>query len=81
MVSVGVGVGLAVVSVGVGVGLAVVSVGVGDGLTVLQPAFQMAWPAALQLSPEKLTPDFESSKGGMMSPQPEFIPSEYTGPV
>ena len=81
--SVGVGVGLAVDSVGVGVGLAVDSVGVGlgDGATKLQPAFQIAWPAVLQLSPAKLTPDLESSKGGMMSPQPESIPSEYTGPV
>jgi hypothetical protein len=80
VVSVGVGVGLAVVSVGVGVGLAVVSVGVGDGLTVLQPAFKIAWPAASQLSPSKFTPDLESLKGGMMSPQATSIPSEYTGP-
>ena len=81
VVRVGVGVGLPVGSVGVGVGLAVVSVGVGDGWTTLQPAFQIAWPAALQLSPAKLTPDFESLKGGMMSPQPESMPSEYTRPV
>ncbi len=74
VVSVGVAVAEDSVAVGVAVAVAVdvavavtVSVGVGDGFTTLQPAFQMAWPSASQLSPAKLTPDFESSKGGMMS--------------
>ena len=52
----GVGVGLGDVVVGVGVGDVVVgvgdadvSVGEGDGDAYVQPAFQISWPAGVQL--------------------------------
>ena len=88
LADVSVGVGLADVSVGVGlgdvsvgVGLADVSVGVGLGWGGLQPRFQMAWPAPSQLYPGNEVPESGSVNGGMMSPQPEPVPSVYTEPV